>query len=493
MLFNSPVFIIFFLAVFCLYWGARRRTPQNVVLLIASYIFYGAWSWKFLLLLMFSTVLDFCCGLLVGSAQEPRRRKAYVAASAVINLGLLGFFKYYGFFVTEAARLLTSLGFEPHMAVLQVVLPVGISFYTFQSLGYVIDVYRGKLPAERNLLNYALFVAFFPQLVAGPIERAGNLLVQIKRARTWSTAGLESGLMLMLWGLFKKVVIADSLSPYVDAVYGDPGHYSAGALLTATVFFAFQIYCDFSGYTDTARGTARALGFDLMKNFDFPYTSRTPVEFWRRWHISLSQWFQDYLYYPLAMRAMRKGGWGAKYRAHIVSMSLIGLWHGANWTFLAFGLYWGLVIAAYLYLSERITDADAETSPATSTRQLWVERLKGPLSVALMFAIVCVGWMLFRAKSLTDFWIVLSGFFAGGLEGVRLVRLDVPDVAVLWSLVIGLCAAEYVYRNWPQLTQFALGGPWRRLMWRSVLGCAVVTVYVVALGGRAQPFIYFQF
>ncbi len=492
MLFNSPSYVFFFAAVFCLYWGLRRRTAQNVLLLIASYCFYGVWSWKFLLLLCFSTLLDFSCGLLIDAAATPRRRRAFVIASACINLGFLGFFKYYGFFVTEAAALLTSLGLQPHVHVLQIVLPVGISFYTFQSLGYVIDVYRGKLPAERNLLSYATFVAFFPQLVAGPIERAGHMLPQVKAERKWSTAGLESGLMLMVWGLFKKMVIADNLSPYVDAVYSSPGHYSAATLLTATVFFAVQIYCDFSGYTDTARGTARTLGFELMQNFDFPYFSRSPVEFWRRWHISLSRWFQDYLYFPLAMHYMRKGGWGGKYRAHLISMALIGVWHGANWTFLVFGLYWGCIIAGYLYVSERIAAAPEDSAAVRLANSALLSRFGPALSVAVMFVIACVGWILFRARSLADFWTVLAGFFgAAGEVGVN--RVDVLDVRLLWLLVFAMWAAELVYRHAPRLTSLAIGGNRRRLFWRAALVCVTVLSYAVAQHGRAQPFIYFQF
>jgi alginate O-acetyltransferase complex protein AlgI len=492
MLFNSPTYAIFFLTVFCLYWALRRKTAQNVLLLIASYVFYGVWSWKFLLLLCFSTLLDFTCGLLIEAAHEPRRRRATVIASACINLGWLGFFKYYGFFVGEAARLLTAMGFQPHVHVLQIVLPVGISFYTFQSLGYVIDVYRRKVPAERNLLNYAVFVAFFPQLVAGPIERAGHMLTQVKRERVWNTGALESGLTLMIWGLFKKMVIADNLSPYVEAVYSNPGHYSGSTLLTATVFFALQIYCDFSGYTDIARGTARTLGFDLMQNFNLPYFSRSPVEFWRRWHMSLSQWFQDYLYFPLAMHFMRKGGWGGKYRAHLISMALIGIWHGANWTFLAFGLYWGLVIAAYLHICERIGESGDRALAVRLGNSRLLQRFGPALSVGAMFVVACVGWILFRARSLTDVWTVLSGLFgASGETGVN--RVDVLDVRLLWALVLGMWLAELSYRHSSRLTTLLIGGELRRLTWRSALVCAIVFSYAVAQHGRAQPFIYFQF
>jgi alginate O-acetyltransferase complex protein AlgI len=492
MLFNSPAYVLFFLTVFCLYWGLRRRAPQNVLLLTASYIFYGVWSWKFLLLLCFSTLLDFTCGLLIAAAHEPRRRRATVIASACINLGLLGFFKYCGFFVTEAARLLTSIGFQPHVQVLQIVLPVGISFYTFQSLGYVIDVYRGKVPAERNLLNYAVFVSFFPQLVAGPIERAGHMLAQVKRERVWSTAALESGLTLMIWGLFKKMVIADNLAPYVDAVYSNPRHYSAATLLTATVFFAMQIYCDFSGYTDTARGTARTLGFDLMENFNLPYFSHSPVEFWRRWHMSLSRWFQDYLYFPLAMHFMRKGGWGAKYRAHVISMALIGIWHGANWTFLAFGLYWGFIIAGYLYVSEKFSESGDDSFVTRFGNSPLLQRVGPALSVAVMFAIACVGWIAFRARNLADVWTVLSGFLGGGAEA-DVKRVDVLDVRLLWLLVLGMWLAELAYRHSSRLMQWLIGGELRRLSWRYALVCAIVLSYAVAQHGRAQPFIYFQF
>jgi D-alanyl-lipoteichoic acid acyltransferase DltB (MBOAT superfamily) len=331
-------------------------------------------------------------------------------------------------------------------------------------------------------------VAFFPQLVAGPIERATHLLPQVKRERTFSGKEFESGLQLIVWGLFKKMVIADNLAPYVNAVYADPAAYSGTTLLTATVFFAFQIYCDFSGYSDTARGTAKTLGFELMRNFEFPYFSRNPVEFWRRWHISLSQWFQDYLYFPLAMRYMRKGGWASKYKAHIISMGLIGLWHGANWTFLLFGLYWGVVIAGYLALSERRAAAGEGT---------WLNRLTGarwltPVSVVTMFAVACIGWILFRAASLAQVWTILTGMLsADGVAGVE--RVGVLQAHYLWLMVGGLYLAEFLYRNTQQLASTLMGGEVRRLVLRHALFGAIVLSYVVAQNGLVQPFIYFQF
>ena len=491
MLFNSPSFIFFFAAVFCLYWTIRRRVVQNTLLLAASYIFYGTWSWKFLLLLGFSTLLDYTCGRLVAATEDPRRRRVLLAASVVTNLGFLGAFKYFGFFVTEAAELLRLLGFDAHVRTLEIVLPVGISFYTFQSLSYVVDVYRRKLAAERNILTYALYVAFFPQLVAGPIERATHMLPQFKSDRIWSSTAVESGLQLMIWGLFKKIVIADNLAPYVNAVYGNPGQFSGRVLATATVFFAVQIYCDFSGYSDTARGTARALGFDVIRNFDLPYFSRTPVEFWRRWHISLSQWFQDYLYFPLAMRYMRRGGWASKYRAHIVSMTLIGLWHGASWTFVLFGLYWGLVIAVYIYFSERGSGAMDRTSGANGETS-WLGWLQAPLAVVAMFVVACVGWILFRAKTIDHFWMILTGLFSSAGDW-RVLRLDVLGEPTLWALVLGLWAAELLYKRRAQVVSLVLDRAYSRLLARCAMLTAIVFSYVVALQGRALPFIYFQF
>lgn len=490
MLFNSVTFVVFYAIVFALYWMLRARTPQNVLLLAASWVFYGAWSWKFLLLLIASTLIDYCCGLLIERAPSARRKRAVLIVSVAANLTFLGTFKYLGFFVTELAALLERLGMNASMPVLEIVLPVGISFYTFQTIGYVVDVYRGKVPAERNLLHYALYVAFFPQLVAGPIERAGHLLPQFEKPRVWSTPAFESGLQLAVWGLFKKIVIADNLAPYVDAVYASPGAYSGAALTTATVFFAFQIYCDFSGYTDTARGVARMLGFELMKNFDFPYVSKTPVEFWQRWHISLSRWFQDYLYFPLAIRYMRRGGWASKYKAHIVAMALIGVWHGANWTFLVFGLYWGALIAAYLALVERASRV--ETSGPIARLAAARPALHDAAAIGAMFVFVCVGWVLFRAETLGDAWQVLANAspFAGTAAVVGETAID---PAVLWALIVGLWLAEWCYRRWPAIRESLVGGRLPAIAGRYALVAAILVSAGTSQLDGARPFIYFQF
>jgi alginate O-acetyltransferase complex protein AlgI len=489
MLFNSVSFVAFYVGVFALYWALRARKPQNILLLAASWIFYGAWSWKFLLLLIASTVLDYCCGLLIASASDPRRKRLVLILSVTANLLFLATFKYLGFFVAELAALLESLGFNANLPLLEIVLPVGISFYTFQTIGYVVDVYRGKVPAARSLLDYALYVAFFPQLVAGPIERAGHLIPQFQKARVWSTPAAESGLQLAVWGLFKKVAIADNLAPYVDTVYSDPTAYGGPELLTATVFFAFQIYCDFSGYTDIARGVARMLGFELIRNFNYPYISKTPVEFWQRWHISLSQWFQDYLYFPLAMHFMRRGGWGSKYKAHIAAMALIGIWHGANWTFLVFGLYWGVVIASYVALSEHM----ANTQPLGVIARLpaAASSVRGFASIALMFGVVCVGWVFFRAESLTDAWYVLTHVaISGGQAGIGAV---VANTAMLWVSIVGLSVAEWAYRQSQRIRQRLEGGQLPAVAGRYALLAMIFISAGVSQVDGARPFIYFQF
>jgi D-alanyl-lipoteichoic acid acyltransferase DltB (MBOAT superfamily) len=487
MLFNSMTFAVFYVTVFALYWLVRARTPQNVLLLVASWVFYAAWSPKFLLLLIGTSALDYTCGRLIEAAGTLQRKRLVLLASVSINLAVLAIFKYFGFFVAEFAELMTALGFAAHVPTLAIVLPVGISFYTFQSIGYVVDVYRGKVTATRNPVDYALYVAFFPQLVAGPIERAAHLLPQFQKARAFSGAALESGLQLVFWGLFKKIVIADNLAPYVDVVYEDPAAHAGPALVTATVFFAFQIYCDFSGYTDIARGVARTLGFDLIRNFDHPYRATSPVDFWRRWHMSLSQWFQDYLYYPLALRYLRRGGWANKYKAHIVSMALIGLWHGANWTFLVFGLYWGVAIALYLAILERRRGPATAPPPARA-----VDDVRQAAAMLAMFVVVCVGWVFFRAASIGDAWYVLTHLFST-TGATDVVRAEVASTAVLWALIVGLYCAEWLYTQAPRVRDWLAIGRVPAVAGRYALIGAILIAHSTSQLDVARPFIYFQF
>jgi alginate O-acetyltransferase complex protein AlgI len=491
MLFNSPTFVIFFIVVFSLYWLLKQRSWQNLLLIGASYVFYGTWSWKFLLLLMFSTLFDYSCGRAIGATEDKKRKRIFLIASVAANLTLLGTFKYAGFFTRQAADLLNSVGLSVHPWILQIVLPVGLSFYTFQSLGYVIDVYRGKLPAVRSLPEFALYVAFFPQLVAGPIERATHMLPQYRSDRVFSGAALESGLLLALWGLLKKVLIADNLAPYVNAVFRDPSQFSGLGLLTGIVFFAFQIYCDFSGYSDCARGIARTMGFELMVNFNLPYFSRNPVEFWRRWHISLSQWFQDYLYFPLAMRYMRQGGWGSKYKAHIISFVLIGLWHGANWTFIVFGLYWGVVIAGYLFIQERLNDLPEESVWRGSPDGSLAAHLRTVVSTIVTLCIAWFGWLMFRADTLTQFLQITRRLFSTtGASDVA--RADVMSSSWLWTMILVLGSIEWIYWRFPSLLTDALASYPRRTLLRYAMAVGVVVAYLSS-ENKALPFIYFQF
>jgi len=342
MLFNSLNFAIFLPIVFALYWCAGKSLKiQNYLLLTSSYFFYACWDFRFLFLLIFSTLLDYYSGLKISGSQNPQTKKFWLWASIGINLGFLGVFKYYNFFAGSFATAAASLGFTVNPHILNIILPVGISFYTFHGLSYIIDIYKERIKPEINFVDYSLFVSFFPLLVAGPIERATHLLPQIKRSRKFNYLKTVDGLRQILWGLFKKVVIADQCAGYANTIFDNPDHYHGSTLILGALFFTFQIYGDFSGYSDIALGTARLFGFELLKNFSFPYFSRDIAEFWRRWHISLSTWFRDYLYIPLGGS---KGGIWMKVRNTFIIFLVSGFWHGANWTFIA----WGFLNALYI-------------------------------------------------------------------------------------------------------------------------------------------------
>ena len=472
MLFNSLEFALFLCVCLGLYAVLPHR-GQNRMLLGASYLFYSAWDWRFLGLIVVSTVVDYAVGLRLATASDPGARRKLLALSLATNLGILGAFKYAGFFSESLADLAGRFGFHVPQLVLHVALPVGISFYTFQTLSYTIDVYRRRLQPTRDFLDFALFVAFFPQLVAGPIERATHLLPQIRSPRRVSAAHVGSGAWLVLWGIFKKVVIADNLAALVDAVYA-PGAQPTGAeVLVATYAFAVQIYCDFSGYTDVARGVARLMGFDLMVNFNLPYFATSPADFWRRWHMSLSTWLRDYLYITLGGN---RAGVARTYRNLMITMLLGGLWHGAAWTFVVWGAYHGGLLALHRAMGPWL----ARVRPVGAAgRVAWY-----CLRVALTFHLVCLGWLVFRAESMAQVTVLL-----GALAG----PLDVASI-VAWLRPLAILVAPLVL---VQLGQ-ALSGD-REFVLRLPLPARAATYVVlfaliVGLGeDHGVPFIYFQF
>ncbi len=466
MLFNSLQFWAFFLVVFGLYLILPHRT-QNRMLLVASYFFYGCWDWRFLCLMAFTTTVDYGVSHRVAAAHDPAKKKRWVAVSLVANLGVLGFFKYFNFFADSARALLLAVGWEVHPWTLHIMLPVGISFYTFQSLSYTVDVYRGQLKPARSFLDFALYISFFPQLVAGPIERATRLLPQVEQPRRLSMDRAREAGWLIAWGLFKKMVIADQLAMIADGVFDGGSSLNTAMVLVGVYAFAFQIYCDFSGYTDIARGLARLMGFDLMLNFNNPYFATNPSAFWRRWHISLSTWLRDYLYVPLG--GNRKGSRRTGINLMVV-MLLGGLWHGAAWNFVLWGAYHGALLMLHRWWSG---GHDAKRQPG------------GVFKMIGMFHLVCFGWLLFRAPDLARVGEMLSGLFTA----------PVFDASALspWLALIILCAPLWMV----QLLQEKSGDPMApvklSLMPRVLLLSTMITM-MLALGNTGnRAFIYFQF
>ena len=391
MFFNSIDFAIFLPIVFALYWFVANRNLklQNFLIVISSYTFYGWWDWRFLSLILFSTIVDYSVGLALSKKESANKRELLLWTSILINIGFLGFFKYHNFFLENFISAFSFFGHEIKSSSLSIILPVGISFYTFQTLSYTIDIYKRKLEPTKNFIAFCAFVSFFPQLVAGPIERASHLLPQFYTKRKLKYENLIDGLNKILWGLFKKIVIADRLAIVVNEIYNYPNEYHGLTLILGTVLFAFQIYCDFSGYSDIAIGTARLFGFDLMTNFNTPYFSRSLGEFWRRWHISLSTWFRDYVYIPLGGNKTSVSRW---YFNILVVFTVSGFWHGANWTFIIWGVIHGLVL---------IIESKLKIPQSTSSSGNFFQGLG-------VFAIVCLGWVFFRANSIQDALYILG-------------------------------------------------------------------------------------
>jgi len=472
-LFNSLIFPFFYLGVYGLYLAfSRSRRAQNGLLLAASYVFYGYWDWRFLSLLALSTLVDFSIGRALAREEDGRRRKRLLLVSLCTNLGALGFFKYFNFFADGFARVMDLVGLPFSPFTLDVVLPVGISFYTFQTLSYTIDVYRRRLEPTRDLLDFALFVSFFPQLVAGPIERARNLLPQMAKPRRLLPEQVQAGIWLILFGYFQKVVVADNCATIADAVFGGYAGYEGFDLFLGVVAFTLQIYADFSGYSNIARGLAKLMGFELMVNFRLPYTALNPSDFWARWHISLSTWLRDYLYIPLG--GNRSGARRTAFNL-MATMVLGGLWHGAAWNFVLWGAFHGLVLIAY-----RVLDRNPEHGDPWSGRY---SRLRIFSKMALMLALVMAGWIFFRCRTLDQI-----GHFFGAMG----LAFSGETLRFGFNLVV-YAAPMFVLEFWQYRRSDLLVATKLRTPARAALYGALF-VWILVFGQRESPeFIYFQF
>ncbi len=457
--FNSIEFALFLPIVFIIYWYGLRNTLkwQNAFLLVASYAFYGWWDWRLLGLIIFTTATTFLTAIATEQSSDKQRARLWTSANIVVNIAILCAFKYFNFFGENFARLFRIFGYEMDWVTLDILLPVGISFYTFQAIGYSIDVYRRTLPATRNFIGFATFIAFFPQLVAGPIERASNLLPQILTPRHWDYAQAVVGMRQILWGLVKKLALADLCGQYADIIYSSPDYYGASTLLVAGILFSFQIYGDFSGYSDIAIGSARLLGIRLMDNFRYPYFATSAADFWRRWHISLMTWFRDYIYIPLG--GSRRGRYNTLRNITIV-FTLSGLWHGANWTFVAWGFYWAIIM-----IIERTT----------------LDR-RFNIGIVGTFILAVFGWVIFRSPSMEYFIHLIGNMFDASI-------LDIPTGLTPFTLIIPFVIVEWFGRHQSFPIQHLPMPRWIRwsIYW------LLLGVILWSVDGSTGDFIYFQF
>ena len=489
MLFNSLQFAIFLPIVFLLYWfvfdrfiskSKHQLRLQNAFVVVASYVFYGWWDWRFLLLIAFTSFCSWSSGLLIGKAGTKKEAKTWTTLNIVLNLGILAMFKYYDFFVTEFAQL---FHISTDGLLLKVILPVGISFYTFQALSYSIDVYRKKIEPTKNIVAFFAFISFFPQLVAGPIERATNLLPQFLRKREFCYDTAVDGMRQILWGLFKKVVVADNCAVYVDQVFSTYTEQAGSTLLLAAIFFTFQIYCDFSGYSDIAIGTAKLFGIKLMRNFNVPYFSRDIAEFWRRWHISLTTWFRDYVYIPLGGSRVSQA---KVIRNTFVIFLVSGFWHGANWTFIVWGGY-----HAILFLPLILAGKNRKYTNQIAEGRI-LPTIKETGQMLLTFVLVVIGWVIFRAESIGQAWEYVCGICNKSLFTVPLLinrAFYIPVVLFIITMLI----IEWLHRNSyhaleikeKSLSFVKKGGIW--------LFYYLIIVSIIIFAVSNQTFIYFQF
>ncbi|MBM1104648.1 MBOAT family protein [Aurantibacter crassamenti] len=474
MLFNSIEFAIFLPIVFTLYWFVVNKSIklQNLLLVSASYLFYGWWDYRFLSLIFLSTIVDYFIGINIEKQDSVKNQKLLLWSSVIFNLGVLGFFKYFNFFIDSWINLFNSIGYSMKSDwTLNIILPVGISFYTFQTMSYTIDIYQKKLKPTKDFISFAAFVSFFPQLVAGPIERATNLLPQILKNRKFNYEQGAQGLKLILWGMFKKVVIADSLAPMVDDIFGDHQSYEGGTLWLGAIYFSFQIYCDFSGYSDIAIGISKLFGFELMSNFKFPYFSRNIGEFWRRWHISLSTWFRDYLYIPIG--GSKNGKWKSIRNIFIIFL-VSGFWHGANWTFIIWGLFHSI-----LFLPTFFFNTNRKYMSASIAQNRILPSFKELYQVSSTFLLVTIGWVIFRSTSIASSLSYILNMF----QNFTLPTSKLQGV----GYVIIFLAIDYLLRKDERnLFQF-------KPFMRYLIYVFILYQIVNHFGLNQGDFIYFQF
>jgi alginate O-acetyltransferase complex protein AlgI len=477
MFFNSLAFAIFLPIVFFLYWFVfnKNKSTQNALLIVASYYFYSCWDWRFLFLLVFSTFLDYFTGIQIEKSNSEKGRKFWFWLSILVNLGFLGIFKYYNFFANSFAEMFTAFGFKASPILLNLILPVGISFYTFHGLSYVIDIYYKRIKAEYNFIDYSLFVSYFPLLVAGPIERATHLLPQVKVKREFNYETAKEGIYQIIWGLVKKVVIADTCAVYANAIFDNYHSMNSFSLILGAIYFAFQIYGDFSGYSDIALGVSKLFGLDLLRNFNYPYFSRDIAEFWRRWHISLSSWFRDYLYIPLGGS---KGGLWMKIRNTFIIFIVSGFWHGANWTYIV----WGFINAVY-FLPLLLSNSNRNNIDSVVLKWNLVS-IRVLFSILTTFLLTCVAWVFFRAKTITDAVLYLKRIFTN--RDFAFQYLDNERYNYELLLMIGV----FVLVEWNNRMKVEpISGK------RSMLKMALAILAIIAFGTYSdyKEFIYFQF
>lgn len=475
MLFNSIDFAIFLPVVFIIYWFVVNKdlALQNLMILIASYVFYGWWDWRFLSLIFVSSITDYTIGLFLNKSKSINKRKLLLSISLLINIGLLGFFKYFNFFIDSFINLSSTFGFSVNSRSLNIILPVGISFYTFQTLSYTIDIYRYKIEPTKDIIAFFAFVSFFPQLVAGPIERAANLLPQFKEKRFFEYDKAADGLRQILWGLFKKVVIADSCAKNVDFIFANYDTLSGSILFLGTIYFAFQIYGDFSGYSDIAIGTARLFGFDIMQNFAYPYFSRDIAEFWRRWHISLSTWFRDYVYIPLGGSYVNK----LKHiRNILITFTVSGFWHGANWTFITWGFINGLYYIPLMLLNKQ------KMHTGTVAQNNLFPSIKETCQILITFFFTLIAWVFFRAETIQHAFSYLTHMFSTSLF------VFPEDQKRHITLIIILLIIEWFQRK--KEHGFQIDNYATLIRWP--LYC-ILALVILNYFGEEKTFIYFQF